>query len=264
MLLGIILAVAAQASAPLQPTGKWVVEGNGNMCALLHEFGEGGSKIMLGIRPWPIGGQTDILLFTDGMKNGVDRGVEHLAVGAAPALDSPYFRYSLAVRNQRLTTGTYPDSVLQQLETAKELAVSVDRRQPVRIALPDMGPALKALRGCGNLLLNSLRIDPASWARAATAPEPLSDSRNWFSLDDYPPSAVNGGMEGVVHLLLTIGANGRVVRCVPFGGTGNAEMDNAACGGFVRRGQFRPARDASGQPVVGYAYEGVNWKISHN
>lgn len=95
----------------------------------------------------------------------------------------------------------------------------------------------------------------------ATPPEPIGDEKHWFSANDYPEMPLSGGAQGTTHLLLTIGVDGRVSRCVTFGSTGNKDMDQAACKLFQARGHYRPAKDKQGQSMVSYVHEGISWVI---
>jgi len=256
----ILLAMLAQATTPLAATGKWVIEGDNNMCALLRPFGDGGDKVTWGLRLWPLGENVDVVTFTQSMAMDVDRGNVQAAIDTAAPVSSTYVRFSVG-HGQRLGSATFPASLLAALADAKQLTLAFERQKPIQLQLPDMKPGLKALDGCKALLLKSLSIDPAWEAQVATPAQPIGKERNWFSSDDYPSTAIEGGMQGTSQMLLTIGTDGRVARCVTFGSTGNKEMDAAACQGFQRKGRYSPARDKQGRPVLSYTSGLVSWVI---
>jgi hypothetical protein len=264
-MLGITLALLAQAAAvPLPATGKWILEGDNNMCALLRTFGEGRNQITLGIRPWPLGGRADILVFTPDNSEGLDQGYEQLSFDAGAPAKVWYQSYEIQNKYVRLHTATFDDVALAPAATAKELDVVFGEGPAVRLALPDMTAGLKALDNCKSLLLKSLGVDPDWQAKIATAPVPTENPSRWFSSKDYPDSALMYGGQGLTRMLITVGTDGRVMQCVNFGSSGNAKMDAAACKGFQTKGRFNPARDMRGRPIVGYFVFGLNFHIIRN
>lgn len=67
---------------------------------------------------------------------------------------------------------------------------------------------------------------------------------------DYPPAIRQSWPRGAaIFLRLRIEANGRPSRCDVMRGFGNPSADQWTCSLIMQRGQFRPARDARGQPV---------------
>ncbi len=45
-------------AGPLRAIGQWVVEGQDNMCAPSHAYGEGKARVTLTVRPWPMGARS--------------------------------------------------------------------------------------------------------------------------------------------------------------------------------------------------------------
>lgn len=75
---------------------------------------------------------------------------------------------------------------------------------------------------------------------------------------DYPRGAYRDRVEGEVTARLTVGADGRVTRCVVTRSSGHAELDSATCRLIERRFRYEPARNADGDPVVSE----VGWRQS--
>lgn len=57
------------------------------------------------------------------------------------------------------------------------------------------------------------------------------------------------GNRGELPMALTVGASGRVTRCVPLGTTGNPALDGELCRRMAERSRWSPARDRAGRPV---------------
>lgn len=260
-LLLILAPAAAQAAVPLQPTGKWVLEGENNTCALLHTFGEGRSQVTLGIRPWPLGDHTDILLFVSGNHDGFGRDPETLTFDAGTPIKTGYESYIVAKKNVRLAIATYADGAIAPIESASGVTVAFSKDAVFLMALPEMKPALKALANCNTLLLNSLGIDPAWREKTKVNATPQENPGHWFKEGTYPGSPLMFGVQGMSRMLMTIGTDGRVSQCVTFGSSGNAKLDAFACKGFELNGRFNPARDQRGEPIVGYFVFGLDFRI---
>jgi len=259
MSIPILLAALAQAAAPLPATGQWGIQVGNNMCVVTHTFGNGARGTTLALRPWPLGEVADLILVTQFGDDGVSRGSEHLAVDNDAVFDSGYVNVPLNSRG--MIVSSYSDGLLKSLARAKSLAVTLDQQRHIELQLPEMQPALDALGACKALLLKNLGIDPAWEADLGTGPKEIGDKSRWFTAEDYPRTSLMLGAQGTTHLLLTIGADGRISKCVNFGNTSNDEMDFAACKLFQARGRYQPARNKRGEPMVSYIYTGINWVI---
>jgi len=66
---------------------------------------------------------------------------------------------------------------------------------------------------------------------------------------DYPSELRKAGIGGEVSILVTIGTSGMVDSCAIVRGSGVAQLDEMTCRLVKERYQFKPARNASGQPV---------------
>jgi hypothetical protein len=258
-----MLAVTAAAPpAPLQPSGKWLVEGQDNMCALSHAYGEGKEAVTLGFRPWPTGDMVDVIWFSHTMDSSVRDGTAQIRfeAGESPAI-SPYTSFALAGRGERLSSFTISQTMLPYLERSRTVTVTFDGKTAATVAPSGVKAALAALSSCETLLYASLGVDPTFRSRVASPATPKGSERSWFGPKDYPPEAVHGGAQGRTLMLLTIDVDGRISKCVPFGRSGNAAIDKASCGTYTRRGRFNPAIGKDGQPMVSYYIGRVHWTL---
>lgn len=87
------------------------------------------------------------------------------------------------------------------------------------------------------------------------------DPAQWITNDDYPPSALNSGDEGVTGIAWDINAQGRVENCRVTSSSGSAALDRAACSAITRRGRYSPALDQSGNAIRSSSSRRVRWQL---
>jgi outer membrane biosynthesis protein TonB len=255
-------AAGTAASAPLPPSGKWLLEGQDNMCAITHAYGDGKEQVTLGFRPTLLQDTMDVIWFRHGADALPDDDTAQ--IGFAPSgkkAQSASTSFSLKDRNERLSSFTIDRSLLATFATSSAVTVKVDRKQAVSIAPAEARRAIDALAGCEQTLFKVLGVDPTFRDRMATPAMPIGSPQKWFGIDDYPAEARQGGAEGKTAMLLTIGIDGRISNCVPFGRSGNAAIDKASCSKFIQRGRFKPAIGKDGQPMVSYQTRRVHWTM---
>lgn len=74
---------------------------------------------------------------------------------------------------------------------------------------------------------------------------------------DYPRDAGRAG--GTVGIAFTVRADGRVDGCRVLGSSGSARLDGLTCSLVTERFRYRPARDATGQPVDSTLRTAFTW-----
>ncbi len=104
------------------------------------------------------------------------------------------------------------------------------------------------------------REAPASAGAQASAPEPANNPGGWITAGDYPSDILRNGEEGTSSYQVTVGANGQPVNCFTIGSSGHFQLDARACRRVMSRARFRPARDASGNPVQGVYAGSYRWR----
>lgn len=83
----------------------------------------------------------------------------------------------------------------------------------------------------------------------------------WITTDDYPPSAIRAGEEGVVGISLQVGADGRAQSCTVTVPSGHAALDQATCRLYQRRARFTPARDDAGNAIPSTFADRIRWEL---
>lgn len=262
LLAGQAAPVASSVTGALPPSGTWLVEGQDNMCALSHVYGAGPAQVTVAVRPWPIGGRTDVLLFRHGTQAAPDSGSGWIELGTSDRKwGGDFTSYAIKGRDMSLFSLDVPEMPVADLGNAGTIAIAFGKSRPVVVAQAGAKAAYAALAQCDNMLLKSLKVDPAVLTSATRPARRFEGWPNWFRPSDYPSSAISGGAEGSTSMLLTIDANGHVSDCTTFGRSGNAAIDKAACAAVERRGRYTPALGANGQPAPFYDTLRVGWVL---
>ena len=66
---------------------------------------------------------------------------------------------------------------------------------------------------------------------------------------DYPKALRENFVSGITGTLVSVGLNGRPIGCRVIKRSGSAELDATTCRLVMERFKFRPARNATGQPI---------------
>jgi len=93
------------------------------------------------------------------------------------------------------------------------------------------------------------------------APRARGNTGDWVTANDYPSQDLREGNQGLVRLLLGIGADGRVTSCSVTGSSGFPRLDTRACDKLRAKGRFDPASDESGAKTVSTYRTSVRWTI---
>ncbi len=80
-----------------------------------------------------------------------------------------------------------------------------------------------------------------------------------ISDEDYPSSSIRNEEAGTAVATFTIGTDGKVTSCSASGAS--PTLDAETCKLVMRRFRFKPAQDASGQPVEERRSQRVTWRL---
>jgi protein TonB len=83
----------------------------------------------------------------------------------------------------------------------------------------------------------------------------------FFSSDNYPPSAIRAGAQGRVVARLTVGTDGRVTDCSVTTSSGNSDLDATTCRIAKSRVRFSPAKDENGAAISSTYNLPVRWTL---
>jgi TonB family protein len=82
-----------------------------------------------------------------------------------------------------------------------------------------------------------------------------------ISVDDYPAAALAAGEQGLVHVVLDIGPDGRVTGCTIVASSRSAQLDSATCRILRSRARFTPARDSLGKAAADRHHQRISWRL---
>ena len=242
---GLLLASTSQAGAePLKPLKPWVLDYAETQCIASRDFG----SVVFGIEPAPSGGTFDLLLFEPHpgpyypaeVKGTVDFG------------DGPISAWGLvsAIKSNRTTLYQVriPAIDFKQAVSASTVRIAAKSAQLDRsFALSDMSQLLTGLDRCIADLQRHWNMTPEGQARIATRAK--GTVKSLFIPEDFPYDVWSGGQYGGGKFLLLVGEDGRVKGCHVLEATGSPAIDSVACGIYIRRARFSPARDRNGKPM---------------
>jgi periplasmic protein TonB len=80
-----------------------------------------------------------------------------------------------------------------------------------------------------------------------------------ISDEDYPPTAIRNEEAGTSVASFVIGTDGKVTSCNASGAS--PSLDAETCKLILRRFRFKPALDASGQPIAESRSQRVTWRL---
>ena len=125
--------------------------------------------------------------------------------------------------------------------------IAITNSSPPPVAVPVAQPPAAAVQGIPVV-------------RLVTPPKPRFPAQSYFSADDYPAAAVGTGAHGRVSVMLKVDTQGRITDCHILRSSGSSILDQATCSILHRRARFTPAMDSTGNAVIGYIAQSVEWQ----
>lgn len=99
---------------------------------------------------------------------------------------------------------------------------------------------------------------PSIAAKATARGNPGS----WVTTEDYPSRALREEREGSTTISFDIDPTGKAVNCQIANSSGSPDLDDATCKNFTRRARYKPAQDASGNPITQPGQtQRIRWQI---
>ncbi|HEY1606374.1 MAG TPA: energy transducer TonB [Allosphingosinicella sp.] len=265
--ISLILAAAAQAAAaPVAapaPAGHaaWAIDYGVQRCSLIRTV-EGADPLTFAVRlipghPWP-----DLLLARADWHGSKIPNAEKVELVLAPA-GSTFEAEPITVPLDKSPAGRIiqmsgRSGFLDALAAATRLDVRVRGQVALSIPLPGAGKAVAALHDCDDALVTAWGIDLKAQAALAEPPRPI-DFRNWMDDADYPTAAVARKATGTVVARMAVDASGQVTDCVIVAGSGDPDLDGAACHALKRHARFDPAVGTDGRPVAAMTLQTINF-----
>ncbi len=93
------------------------------------------------------------------------------------------------------------------------------------------------------------------------APKP-DNVANWISGNDYPSALLPHRMVAIVGVTLTLSPEGKPIRCDISRSSGIPDVDSYTCAILMKRGKYKPAKDAAGNPMFGIERTHIVWQTA--
>lgn len=264
---------APSVAAPLQPSGKWVVDYTPSSCTARRTFGDHAISIV----PSPLGGSTRVIIEGPGravrarqFPSMVDP-VDGRGAVKASSLIYPF----KAAKGRRGIYSVIPNELVARMLTSGKLDIFAGKQESRLIwsdrSASPMGAAL-ALGGGPSLIraINTCMIDLRNhWGMVdgalptpAVAPQPVGNVMGIFRSDDYPGDALNADQSGMTKFMLMIDERGAAMDCAVVESSGVATLDAMGCQVLRERARFGPAKDAVNKPVKStYVTPPIRWAL---
>lgn len=270
-----LIAVSSQSSAqmtgaaPLQPSGKWMVQFAHPDCVLSRAYGSGVDQVTLVLSLGLLGGEGTLRLVYPGSKAliyGGGKGVISLTPGR-PLPEMPFSAWPTKVGARLVVYGIEPDG-MTRLGQAEAIRVPVENGKSYQLATPRLGAALDTLETCAQDQLKqlgvdavALGIDKASRAKIAVPARAKVGFGEIIRQSDYPREAVRKNEHGTVGVAWWIGVDGKVADCRVLLPSPSALLNELSCDLIRRRSRYEPARDAFGKPIQSVEAKKIVWQL---
>ncbi len=159
-------------------------------------------------------------------------------------------------------TRPFEQKISVERETRIEwLEISRGNRDPLKLALGPMGPPMTAMRECTDSMAQGWGIDIAAHEQLTRPVVPTSNPANWLKSNDYPRALAVRGIQGLVQLRLSVGADGVPTQCHIQRSTRPEEFDDISCKRLMQRARFEPALGAAGEAIASYYRATIRFQL---
>ena len=261
------------------PTSQWNVDYGAESCELRRLFSDGTRQLILKIPGTTVSGKRWISILVEGLKTrgpATGKSVVEFLPTVGEMEKRPHYTLETEVdywgiytpaeiyeraESEELSLFSIAnddsqgrDSFFQALEEERAtrekevtgLLVEEAFKEDLLIETGSMNAAMTVLRDC----IKSL---PAAWGveeEAAYPPKPV-DQYSWTRrvVEGYPSEALRNGEIGNLPVVLVIGTNGRVEKCIVPSSPASQTLKDATCNILKRYAKFEPARNEAGDAI---------------
>lgn len=245
---------ALAATAPLMPSGKWVVEWSDSRCTAHIVFKEEGRTVTLVLKAPPKEGSFQLSLAENGGTLPPSVFDTQLSVGTGLSEKVSMLLFGNKPYHIRQINLTAPQ--IAQLRSATSLTADSGKGSHV-YQLTQLPQVAAQLEKCRTDLLAAWNGDATGKGRVEKKFQ--GSLIKLFSSGDYPSDALRKDQSGAVEMMLLIDVAGKVADCSVTATSGVAALDAQSCAIVIQRSKFKPARDKQGKPIRSVEQQRVNW-----
>lgn len=268
--------VSADTGLVLAPASEWQYREYDDRCRASRQFGEGEDRTTLWIEQGGAEAKYNLTFIGRPFRHPYGGGV-HMQFGDQPEIIRSYIAaessrgrpvlmmYGVSITMPELERdeeAAAPDVTLD-----KDDAGAIDRLrmrtsivEPVELQLESLGEPHAFLNECGAKIAVTLSEAGRALTSEAQAPVPIRPHR-WLRKGDYPIQLAAAGMAAQVTARITVNSAGKPSSCFVTETNKPNLFDDAVCLNLMKRAEFEPARNASGEPVASYFFYSVNFQI---
>jgi TonB family protein len=254
-------AKGTEPPAPLQPTGKWVVDYAADQCILSRDYGTQARPLTLVFEKVPLTSSVGLNVIEGSRRADMNSGKGRID----PAGDDPkpanFLAYTVAKGDLRMISSGVDRSVVRNAARDGQIAIDLPGEVDEVFAVPNLAAAFAALDDCALDLGRSWGIPIEQQKLLASPPAPSEPLNKVFSPDDYPAVAQRADEMGRIKVRVAVDANGKPTSCTLSRASGSKSLDEATCRILMKRTQYVPARDAQGHPLASYFVTTVAWLL---
>lgn len=251
-LLGVLAILGGTQDTPARPIARWSLQVEAAHCALVRLSPETGSTFSIDATP----GSDSYRLAIK--KEGVDAS-ESFKPASLTFAPSQKVTTGLA-RVAKLPNRTVvtlmqglPASLLDDLSGASTVTLEAKGLKTI-VPVPGAAKAVEALRKCNADQLVEWGADPAQFALGGTTPIALKSRDEWISNSVLLNLAGESGRSTINdEFRLLVASDGVIAECHATAAITEKSLEKHTCAAVVGRRLFSPAKDASGNAVVGAA-----------
>jgi len=254
--------IAMAAAAPIQPTGKWVVDFADNACVLSRQYGAGEDQFSANFKAPLLGKQFELVIARPEKHPDEESYDEGWIEKPDGRRIEPIKSYSYStVAKTRLTRVSFDPERYTVGEDGERLNLHINAKRAYDLAMPDFKAALSVLDVCLKDLRKVHGVDEATLARIATPAKTSGRLLSAFSTEDYPSAELDDGGQGNVGVLYWIETDGRVRDCKVIETSHRPRLDEKTCQVIKYQVKFKPALDAAGKPIRSPDYSRMRWRV---
>lgn len=250
-------------NAVLAPATPWKVDYAEDECRLLRTFGTGNDAVTMRLARGS-GLQSFDMVVAGTNVPRLGSGVKVTMKLEPQGTEGKFEGYSMSVPKRPENFIRWFDGdprILDVVTNKQQVRLSADKRFDIVMLWSDGKSALKALQTCHDDLLKGWGVDVDAIRGAKMPAEPLGSPGRWVTNNDYPLEEMRREIEGTVTFQLKVSAEGAVEKCIILHSSNVATFDQLTCKLMMQRAQFKPAVDASDQPITSFYVNRVRWQI---
>jgi hypothetical protein len=255
-----LVAAAAIDVPPTAPAGKWVVDFADAQCVASRDYGSGGEKLTLLLKPSPLGNVMQIGFARSGDKPIAEQVPARLRVddGKPISTNALIFGTENSARKvMHLINLPWKDYA--PLREANRVTFYLEGQPQASLQLTQMKELSKAIDACLQDLQEVWNVGETREARLRQAAKAETPLKSIISPDDYPDTALSNSQGGLLKFVLLIDEKGAVADCTIDNTSGYASLDAQSCHIVKTRAKFSPAIDVQGKPAKSSQTGKIRW-----